>query len=259
MKNQKVLIVEDELLIANDIRTILERRGYFVKIGCRSSNDAIRILKQEKFDLVLIDVFLSLGTKGIDVGNYLLNNSNIPYIYITATKDNLYLDEIKESRPYGIIFKPFNLNEIPVHVSIVLNNHQHISIDVLRYGIVDNLEEIPFVLKSVIEYIKNNISEKIEIQKLVRMTPWTYDYFIKVFSKYMNKTPYQYVLQKKIEKAKALIVESKYPITEIAVILSFESYCNFVNAFKREVNCTPIYFRKLNKVRERIDSISINN
>lgn len=245
----KILIVEDELIIANNICSLLENNGFIVKIGCRSAKDAIEVLSKEKFDLVIIDYFLSSGSKGVEVANYLLLKTNVPYIYITSAIDYVFLEEIKESRPLGVIFKPYKSYEIETIVSIVLNNKVHSNIDVFRNN-KDTVDVYPLFLKEVIEYIKENINSKIEVKKLTELTPWTYDYFIRIFSKYLGLTPYKYVIKKKIEKSKALLTETEYPISEIAIMLSFESYSNFNNAFKREVNCNPEYYRKINKIKK---------
>lgn len=248
----KILIVDDELIIANNISSILEHSGYNVKIGCRSAKEAIDLINKEKFDLVIIDYFLSSGSKGIEVANYLLLKTNIPYIFITSAIDFVFLDEIKESRPLGIVFKPYKPYEIITIVSLVLNNVSHSNVDIFREN--SNQADIcPYFLKDVIEYIKSNINSKIEVKKLKELTPWSYDYFIKVFSKYLGITPYKYVIKKKIERSKALLVESDYPISEIAVMLSFESYSNFNNAFKKQVNCNPEYYRKINKIKKHIN------
>jgi AraC family transcriptional regulator len=68
----------------------------------------------------------------------------------------------------------------------------------------------------------------------------------------MNVTPYQYILQKKIEKAKHLMTETDKPITFIAMDLSFTSYSNFCNAFKRFTGFKPDAYRKLNSAKKHL-------
>ena len=65
----------------------------------------------------------------------------------------------------------------------------------------------------------------------------------------MKVTPYQYILQRKIEKAKILMTESNKLLTHIAMDLSFSSYSNFCNVFKRLTGYTPDNYRKLNSVK----------
>lgn len=97
----KILIVEDELLIAKDISNILENEGYNTVIGITTVEEAISAITQEQYALVLIDINLSDNTDGIALGSYLLKKDNLPFIYITSHSDNVTLDRIKDTRPHA--------------------------------------------------------------------------------------------------------------------------------------------------------------
>lgn len=244
MNKIKVLIIEDELIIAKDISIILEQEGYETRIGVTTVPEAIEVLAVEKFDLVLIDISLRQNSNGIDLGQFLLKKDTIPYIYITSHSDNSTLDKIKDSRPHGIIIKPFKASDIKSAVAIVLNNYKLRNIDVLRKE-KELVDKVPFVLKNAIQFILENLNEKIEIRQLSAKTEWSHQHFIKTFHKYIGYTPYQYILQKKIEKAKILMVETNMPLNSIASDFGFDSYSNFFKAFKKETGYTPDHFRKL--------------
>lgn len=252
MIRPKILIVEDELLIAKNLSIILEGEGYETLIGITTVNEAIEVINQENFVLVLIDINLRSNSDGVELGNYLLKKDTIPFIYITSHSDNVTLDRIKYTRPHGIIIKPFKAIDIKSTVSIVLSNFKHKHIDVFRNDEEHKVDEVPFILKNVIQYINDNITEKIEIQQLTEMTKWSHHHFIRTFTKYINQTPYQYILKKKIEKAKAIICESDTSLSIIAIDVGFSSYSNFCNAFKKETGKTPEMFRKLYYIKEYI-------
>lgn len=252
MIKPKILIVEDELLIAKDLSIILEKEGYLTRFGITNVNDAIQAIVEDDFVLVLIDVNLSNNSDGVELGNYLLKKDTIPFIYITSHSDNVTLDRIKDTRPHGIIIKPFKAIDVKSTVSIVLSNFKHKHIDVFRNEEEQKVDEVPFILKNVIQYINDHITEKIEIQQLTEMTKWSHHHFIRTFTKYINQTPYQYILKKKIEKAKAIICESNTSLAIIAIELGFASYSNFCNAFKKETGKTPETFRKLYYIKNQI-------
>jgi AraC-like DNA-binding protein len=249
---KKILIIEDELLIAKDISLILENAGYETKIGITTVEDSLVELKKNKFNLVLIDVNLNQQYDGVDVGHYLLEKDNIPYIYITSYSDSISLERIKTTRPQGIIIKPFKPIDIVTSVSIVLNNYKHKNIDVIRSG-KELHNEIPFILKNVIDYIQVNLDKKIDLHELSNLTKWSHHHFIKLFTQFMGQTPYQYILQMKIEKGKALIIEDNYSLNDIAFELGFESYSNFFIAFKKETGFTPDYFRKIHQINKHLN------
>ncbi len=251
MKN-KILIVEDELLIAKDISIILENEGYETKMGITTADDAIQELEKNNYNLVLIDINLRNSSSGTKVGNYLLIKDKIPYIYITSYSDNVTLENVKETRPYGIIIKPFKPVDVITSVSIVLNNYKHKNIDVLRKPEVP-IGDVPFILKNVIDYINTNLHKKLELNEISEISKWSHQHFIKVFTQFIGQTPYQYILQKKIEKAKAVITETDIPLTAVAFDFGFESYSNFFNAFKRETGYSPDFYRKMYRLNKYLE------
>ncbi len=243
----KIIVVEDELLIALHIKKVLEKHDYDVVIDITSVEDAIFYIEQTPPDLVLIDINLNKDKEGTELGNYLLKKDTIPYIYITSYSDKNTLDKVNMTRPKGYIVKPFKEEDLLSTISIVLNNHNHKKIDINRLEI-SNKDSIPFKIKEIINYINTNIEKKIDIDELTHLTKWKKDHFTRLFSKYLGKTPYQYILTRKIEKAKALLTETLIPINEIAFELGFESHSNFYHIFKKLTNDTPENFRKRNKV-----------
>ena len=85
LESASVLIVEDEFIIALDIKEILEENGYQVLSIVTNYNDAVNLIQHRTPALVIIDVKLKQSVKdGIDLGNYLLNKNIVPFIYITS-------------------------------------------------------------------------------------------------------------------------------------------------------------------------------
>ncbi len=238
-----VLVVEDEALIAMHITSILEEIGYAVPTSVRSVDDAITFIESNPPRLVLIDINLNKEKDGIHLGRYLLQMDSIPYVYITSYTDKGTLDRVNETRPHGYIVKPFKPNDIITTISVVLNNYKHRKIEPRRaeHGTPDM---VPYRMKNVINYINDNLNKKIEIDDLITISTWKKSQFCRLFLAYLNVSPYQYILSRKIEKAQALILESDMRIAEVAQELSFESYSNFCNAFKKIAGITPEQYKR---------------
>lgn len=251
MLKPQILIVEDELLIAKDISLILEQEGYATRIGITTTEEAIVALSASDYAIVLIDINLRNGSDGVALGNYLLQLDTIPYIYITSHADNVTLDRVKDSRPHGVIIKPFKPLDIKTTVSVVLNNYKHKHIDIFRSE-EQLVNDVPFILKKVVKYIEDNINNRIDINELAQMTRWSSQHFIRVFTQFMGDTPYQFILKKKMEKAKVLITESDIAMKDIAFELGFRSYGNFCKLFKRETGKNPDEYRKFNSISQYI-------
>lgn len=248
-----ILVVEDELIIAYDIKGILEQEGYNVIINIVTVPDAIKAIEEHDPILILLDINLNQDIDGISLGNYLLKKDTIPFIYITSFSDNTTIDRVKDTRPHGIIIKPFKPLDIKTTVSVVLNNYKHKKIDVLRNQEIST-DDAPFILKEVVKYIDSNISNRIDINELTQMTRWSSQHFIRVFTQFMGDTPYQYILKKKMEKAKVLISETDISMKDIAFELGFQSYGNFCKLFKRETDKNPNEYRKFNCINRYINN-----
>lgn len=241
--NNKILIVEDELLIALDMQGTLEKLGFEVIIDVTSVEQAIVYIEEHQPMLVLIDINLNKNKDGTHLGQYLLQKDTIPYIYVTSYADKSTLDQVNATRPNGYIVKPFKDDDLKATVSVVLNNYYHKKIDAVRNNENEN-DPVPLRLRKVVDYINNHLDKKIEIHELATLTEWKMDHFIRLFSKYLQTTPYQYILSRKINKAISLLEDTVVPINEIAFELGFESDSNFYKAFKKITNDTPENYRR---------------
>lgn len=250
MEKASILIVEDELLIAKDISLILERQGYETTIGITTVYEAIKKIETNSYDLILIDIKLSDQSNGVELGSYLLNKGHVPFIYITSFSDEQTISNVNETRPYGIIIKPFKTEDVLSTVSIVLNNFKYNKIDFVSFDDNEKIEVAPYILRSVVDYINKNIDKRIDLHDLSKLTKWSHQHFIKIFTKYLKQTPYQYILSKKIDKAKVLITTTEMPLTGVAFDLGFQSYSNFFNAFKKETGLTPENYKKQQNIKK---------
>lgn len=245
-----IIVVEDELLIAKDISMVLEKEGYKVIMNITSVEQAIEAVEIYNPNLVLLDINLKHDRDGVHLGEYLRKKNTIPFIYITSSSDNVTLERVKDTKPEGIIIKPFKSSDIRTTVSVVLHNYKSYQKEDFNKT---EIEFVPFVLKEAVNYINENIDEKIDVKILSSMTKYNHLHFIRIFNKYLGLTPYQYILKKKVDKAKELILEDNNSLVEIAIDLGFLSYSNFSKIFKRETNYTPDQYRKVFSTKHRIN------
>lgn len=240
----KILVVEDEVIIAMQIKSILEDEGYEAIINIYSVEAAIHHIELDPPILVLIDINLNKNKDGVDLGRYLQERKEIPFIYITSYSNKTTLDRVNETRPDGYIVKPFKPCDIISTIYITLNKHKHKKIDIVIESSNEKFDHVPFKLKTIINYINQNINDRIEIQDLVALTDWKERHFSRLFLEYLQVTPYQYILTRKIEKAATQIEETRLPIKDIAFDFGFNSYSNFCNAFKKIKGENPENYRR---------------
>ncbi len=108
----KIIIVEDEIIIALDLKLRLENLGYVVLNIAFNGEDAIKLTGETNPDLVLMDIQLNGEMDGIAVANQIRNLHNVPFIYLTGSHDNSLLERAKQTDPIGFISKPFDEIEI---------------------------------------------------------------------------------------------------------------------------------------------------
>ncbi|CAN5512512.1 hypothetical protein BH09BAC4_BH09BAC4_22850 [soil metagenome] len=144
---QTILIVEDEFAVANDLRLILERAGYMISGIALSVSKALEINRQQRPDLVLVDIHLKGSQTGIDLAR-LLSEDNIPFVYLSANTNATILEAAKATKPYGFLVKPFREKDVLVALEIAHFRHAH-SVEVqvrqeqaLQIAITDALSEV---------------------------------------------------------------------------------------------------------------------
>lgn len=108
MKIRKVMVVEDESLVAADLKYSLNSLGYNVSDVVACGEDAVECARFNKPDVVLMDIRLRGTMDGIDTARRIHEFHDIPIIFMTAYSDSVTLERIKEAKPAGYIFKPLS-------------------------------------------------------------------------------------------------------------------------------------------------------
>ena len=119
MTKERILIVEDELIVAKDIENCLTKLGYSMAGIVASGEEAVRKVDELRPDLVLMDIVLKGEMNGIEAAEE-INTLNIPVVYITAHADTDTLDRAKITAPYGYIIKPFDERMLQSTIEITL-------------------------------------------------------------------------------------------------------------------------------------------
>jgi two-component system response regulator len=118
----KILIVEDENIVAMDIRKILQDSGYTISAIVNSGEEAIAIVRDNKPDLILMDIVLKGKMSGIDAARIISQYFDVPIIYMTALANDDSLLEARSRESYGFLTKPFSSNEINIAIEMAFIN-----------------------------------------------------------------------------------------------------------------------------------------
>jgi len=143
MSGEKILIVEDDGIIADNLATTLTKFGYEVVGSARSGEDAITEAKAVSPNLILMDIHLAGNVNGIDAAAHISEKMNIPIIYLTAYSEDGLLQRAKITEPYGYLVKPIRDRELYATIEMALHKHK------LEIQIKENKQWLETTLKSI--------------------------------------------------------------------------------------------------------------
>jgi len=120
MEPAKILVVEDENIVARDIATSLKRLGYAVPAVASSGEEAVERTVDTDPDLVLMDIVLRGKMDGVQTAQHIHDHFNIPVVYLTAYADEKTLQRAKMTEPFGYMLKPFEERELRSTIEMAL-------------------------------------------------------------------------------------------------------------------------------------------
>ncbi|GMQ25464.1 hypothetical protein Aoki45_21460 [Algoriphagus sp. oki45] len=116
----RILIVEDDMIIAANISLQLSKLGYEVTGIESRGEDAINHALQNRPDIILMDIQLKGGINGIEAAKEIQEKASIPLIYLTANSDDASFQKAKETKPYAFISKPFTKLNLERTIELVV-------------------------------------------------------------------------------------------------------------------------------------------
>jgi PAS domain S-box-containing protein len=119
----RVLIVEDEVIVAEDIAGKLRELGYDVCGSAVRGEEAVELVRKERPNLVLMDIRLKGAMDGVQAAEQVRREHDVPVIYLTAHSDRATLERAKLTDPFGYVLKPFDERELHTHIEMALYRH----------------------------------------------------------------------------------------------------------------------------------------
>ena len=123
MTQARILVVEDDSLVALNLQHQLEYLGYSVAGRASSGGEAIDRAEATEPDLVLMDIKLGGRMDGVETADEIRSRLDIPVVYLTGYSDETTLDRVKASEPFGYLLKPFDTRDLRVAIEMALYKH----------------------------------------------------------------------------------------------------------------------------------------
>ncbi|KQC08888.1 MAG: hypothetical protein APR62_03840 [Smithella sp. SDB] len=147
----KIMVVEDEWIVADQLCNNLKGLGYMVCSTASTGDEAIRNVKEDKPDLILMDIVLKNKMNGIEAAEQINLQFNIPVIYLTSYTNQEYIERAKQTKPFGYLVKPFKQGELYANIEMALHNHR------LDQKIRESLEHLVKCYRGTIESVSGAI------------------------------------------------------------------------------------------------------
>ena len=123
ISERRALIVEDEALIAEELRERLSSLGFLVVATVDSAEEAVAIAINEHLDLVLMDIRLRGQKDGVQAAREIRSQVDVPIVYLTAHSDRFTVNAAKRTEHDGFILKPFHRGELQSTIDVALQRH----------------------------------------------------------------------------------------------------------------------------------------
>ena len=122
----KILVVEDEGLIALDLQSRLQQAGYLVPTVADNGVDALNCVERDRPSLVLMDIRLRGSEDGIETADQIRRRFDVPVVFVTAHADRETLNRARRSEPFGYLVKPFAGVDFHAQIESSLWQHQRL-------------------------------------------------------------------------------------------------------------------------------------
>ena len=123
MAEGRILVVEDEHIVAMGIKKMLKSLGYQVTGIASTGEDAISKAESTFPDLVLMDIMLKGNIDGIEAAREIITRFGLPVVYLSAYSDSQILERAKQTGPFGYIVKPFEERDLHSSIEVALQRH----------------------------------------------------------------------------------------------------------------------------------------
>lgn len=246
--SRRILVVEDEMFIAEDIRGILIEAGYSVVGVASSADEAMALARAHEPELVLLDVVIKGARDGVSTAMALQRDFETAIVFLTSRSDDATLSRVESLAPNGYLLKPFTTQELLVAVRTGFANYNANRLGARGDHLARQTEQArgglsPANLGRVEDYIEKTMNTPIKIETLAQMCNLSEPHFATQFKKTTGVSPGRYILGKRIEEAKRILTETDWPIADIGAAIGYANVAHFSTIFKKHTGVTPSQYR----------------
>lgn len=236
-----ILVVDDDKLICENIRSKLSRLGYLERydiISAYNATDAEILFERHHPQIVITDIHMPV-ISGLSLIERLLHKQIETNIFVLSGYNDY--DYVRKAFLLGVtdyMLKPIDIDELGSKLSKITQQAE----DTVR-------EEIPSIkteqdiMQVALKYVDDNVSRSLSMREVADNVGLSYNYFSRLFKQTTNSHFSSYVQQRRIELSKKYLQDPSFQIQEISQKLGYENPSEFSRVFKRYTGCYPTAYR----------------
>lgn len=236
----KVLIVEDEAIIAEDLDQMVQELGYQPIGRAATFDQGLDLARLHSPQIALLDVEIRSARDGISLAEFLRGEGVEILIFITSHVDGRTLTRAQRVNPDGYITKPFSRDQLHAAIELAWAD---------RFGVNDDVEGTgarlsPQQTDDLTSFIDRNFNRALTTSELAARLDMSPGHLTRLFRATFDATPVKYITRLRIEEAKRLLLATNMPLVEIALSVGFDSQAYFTSVFRKQTGTTPGAFRR---------------
>lgn len=261
----KILLIDDEGIIAEGLQKLVPWEEIDCKVVgiAEDGQEGLEITRKLKPDIVISDIQMP-KLSGLEMIKRIKEKQkNIKFIILTGFREFEYAREAINLGVTRFLLKPTNLEEIKSSILEAINilddertkvkDIENLRRQINKKNIIEKVEEkennhdsVKFLSGQAIEYIKNNYNEKLDLTTVAEhlfISSW---YLCKILKKEIGSSFVEILNEVRIQKAKELLISSKYKIYQISEKVGYIDTPYFSKTFKKHIGMTPNQYRNQN-------------
>jgi AraC family transcriptional regulator len=241
-----ILPITDMPLVEIDSKDVYARKYHVIPINPMQEHGVSGRMENVRFISILFNeaFFNSIIGDGFKQKNFLFRNENYPVSMELYSLVKMFIKESMMDSPERCIMLQ-NLSHI---IAILIYRDIKKKLSLFQWGKPFNAETLK--IKKVVEYIKENYQKECTLEELAKIAGISRFYLIRIFKDYIGKTPYDYLLDIRIENAKLLLAKGSISITDICHECGFNNMSHFIRMFKKKIGTTPSLYKKFIKLEQ---------
>ena len=245
-----ILIINQQHLISSRLKDILQHIGHKTVGIAETTLDALTLIERVQPDIIFLDLCFGEGHDGPQFAQIALNNSAAKLVYVVSNAGKAVAERARATNPDGYLVYPFEEQDVYMCTSACLDPTSKPEIPTILLDLLDGKKaqiwnQLPEkTLIKVRAYVRGNLDKEITLKSMASVAGMSESNFSRRFKASMSITPYQYVLQERLEEAKHMLRHHDISLVHIAAATGFSSQSHFSTVFRKYTNLTPLQYRR---------------